>query len=42
MGRFPGTYNILVWASSQDDRVQGQFKLQCELPLEAPALGITT
>ena len=38
---FPGTYNILVGASSQDVRVQGQFELQCELTSEALALGIT-
>jgi hypothetical protein len=27
----PDTYNILVGASSQDTRLKGQFKLECEL-----------
>ena len=39
---FPGTYNILIGASSQDVRVQGHFKLQSELTLKTLALGITT
>ena len=42
MGRFSGYLQHFDWASSQDVRVQGHFKLQSELTLKTLALGITT